>query len=94
MAQFEMSVLLQRKTQQSLKICNKITLGLFRNKEFNGFKMSNQHYDNNANNNLVATWRKLSSSKFQSNRIQSSEICKYSAIGFLLPDLKRRGCKV
>ena len=66
MAQFEMSVLLQRKTQQSLKICNKITLSLFRNKEFIGFKISNQHYDNNANNNinLGATWRKLSSSKF------------------------------
>ena len=69
--QFEMCALLQRKTKQSLKICNKITLGLFRNKEFNGYKISNQHDDNNANNNLGATWRKLSWNKFQSNIIQS-----------------------
>ena len=42
-----------------------------RNKEFNEFKISNQNDNNNANNNLGATWRKLLSNKFQSNIIQS-----------------------
>ena len=59
-----MCAFLQRKTNQSLKLCNKITLGVFRNKEFSGFKISNQLDDNNANNNLGATWRKISSNKF------------------------------
>ena len=64
MAQIEMCAFLQRKTKKGLKICNKVTLGVFGNKEFNRFKISNQHYDNNGNNNLGATWRKLSSNKF------------------------------
>lgn len=64
MAQIEMCAFLERKTKQNLKICNKIALGVFRNKEFNVFKISNQHDHNNANNNLGAAWRKLSSNKF------------------------------
>ena len=64
MAQIEMCAFLQRKTKKSLKICKNMTLGVFRNKEFNGFKVSNPHDDNNANNNLGATWINLSSNKF------------------------------
>ena len=63
-----MCALFQRKTKQSLKICNKISLGLLETKNLMDLKFPT---NNNANNNLGAAWRKLLSNKFQSNIIQS-----------------------